>query len=125
MLSAADLAIYRAAHIDAMHDTCYVLAHSTTRGATGEAVDVWTAGSAVVCGLEETNGTKRYRTEATELPIDATIRLALTVTVGAQDRIQLLTHYGETLSAPITYNVIGEPKRGPSAQVVDCRRVAL
>lgn len=125
MLNAADLAIYRAAHIDAMHDTCYVLAHSTTRSATGEAVDVWTAGSAVVCGVEETNGTKRYRTEATELPIDATIRLALTVTVGVQDRIQVTKHYDETLSAAITYNVIGEAKRGPSAQVVECRMVTL
>ena len=114
LLSADELAWMREAQTAHMNDTCVIQTCTQTKNSYGEMVETFTDGSAIACGLDMRPGSERHGTENTVVTFDATIRLAITVAPNEKDRIKVTKRYGETLTTPLAFSIVGPIQRGPS-----------
>lgn len=122
--TAAELAGMRSANTAHMMDTCYVQTYSRTFNSFNEPVEAWAdAASATACGLDMRPGREGHGEDKTTLEYDATIRLPITTTVDAKDRIKITKRFGETLSAALVFRIEGPVQRGPSGIRLLLRRV--
>lgn len=126
MLTAADLSGMREVQQDAMMDTCRILAYQA--GATndyGSPSPVWFAGAAVSCGVRYLKGNDAQSGEGMdEVGLFSTaIRLPLELTFDVRDRIRVTDRFGEPLDEELTYEIVGEPRRGPTCWTVDVRLI--
>jgi hypothetical protein len=107
----------------AMQDICRILAYSAVSSdygpATGQAT--YTAGSPVVCGYNPKP--KEVQGDGQVMMTDGTLRLPSGTTISHLDRIRLTHRYGVALSPVETFEVLGQPARGPSGLVVYLRMV--
>lgn len=121
--TAAELAAFRAAQTDHMMDACYIQTYSRTVTA-GEPVETWTdAAAAIDCGLDMRPGRETPGEDMTVLAYDATLRLAITTTIDAKDRIKITKRFGETLGTALVFRIEGPVQRGPSGIRLLLRRV--
>jgi len=121
MIDATDLAMMRAAQLETMLDTCVLLSRSDGLvDAYNRPARVWAESAPIACGLDLR--ASRELLPGTEVPVyDARLRLPLTATVANIDRVRVTHRYGEALTSPLVFDAIGEPRRGPSALVLDLR----
>ena len=59
-------------------------------------------------------GSERHLVDKTLIEYDATVRLPITTAVGMQDRFRVTKRFGETLSTPLVFDIVGPIQRGPS-----------
>lgn len=123
MLSADALSRMRTAQAEHMMDTCVIQTCTQTANTFGELVETFADGSAQVCGLDMRPGSERHSQQNTALQYDATVRLVITTTLTAKDRIKITKRYGETLTTAIIYDIVGPIQRGPSAIRLMLKRV--
>lgn len=72
----------------------------------------WPAGVVTACGYEPVKPEEGM--DNAQVPLfDARLRLPLSSVISSQDRFTLFQRHGVAIT-PITHEVIGEPKRGPS-----------
>jgi hypothetical protein len=123
-LSAVDLANMRACQIAHMHDTCTILRYTATSDDYGLQNPLYTPGWTVECGLELVSPDEQQ--DASFVPaIDAKIRLPLTLAdvVDTKDRIKITHRYGEELTTPQVFEIVGILKRGPTGFYLDLKAV--
>jgi len=106
-----------------MHDTCIL--RTRISGAVDEfnvPQQSWQTSAPLDCGL--TLARSRELMPGTEVPIyDARLRLAHDTELTSFDRIRVTHRYGEHLLVPLEFEVVGEPRLGPSGLVLDLRTV--
>lgn len=108
-----------------MQDTC-VLQPRTTGAADNYNLptETWPDGSSYACGLKPRDRDEAM--DAAEVPlVDARLRLPLSAEASLSnvDRIKITRRFGVTLSTPISYEIVGPPRRGPSGLVLDLKQV--
>jgi SPP1 family predicted phage head-tail adaptor len=106
----------------AMQDTCKIGVYSRTLDTYGGPVETWTEGSAIACGVEMTTGQENRRADLTAERIDATVRLPIGTSIKATDRVKVTHRFGAD-TTDITYDVVGEIRRGPSGLQVDLQEI--
>ena len=116
---------------ESMMDTCVVLVWSSgSSDAFGQPVETWTAGDAIACGFNPKGGREINASAgggiaaANPILTDASVRLPIDTTLDRKDRVQITHRFGVAITAQ-TYEIIGEPRRGPSGLQLDLRRAAL
>jgi hypothetical protein len=122
-LSTLELSTMRADQADYFHDTCKIGTATEAQGANGEVTTTWAYGAATACGLQMTGGRERKRSDGTVLVVDATLRLPIGTTIDAKSRVQITKRHGTALASPLYFMVVGYPKQGPSALVVDLEEI--
>jgi hypothetical protein len=128
--SAADLAKMRAAQEAHMMDACKLQACVETADSFNQLVQTWPVdGSELVCGLDMSTGryprpgSEEHGADMTVLEYDATLRLPITATPNAKDRVKITKRFGETLSTPLIYDIVGPIQRGPSGVQLLLKRI--
>lgn len=119
---AGEIARMRTTQEDHMPDTCVVLSYSATSDNYGHDVETYTPGSAIVCGYMPSSENEINEDSQTEVA-SAQMRLPISTQIGKLDRVQLTALKGETLAAPLLFQVTGTPKQGPSGLVVMLKRI--
>lgn len=121
----ADMQTDQAAH---MFDTCTLVIY--VAGATDEygmPLTTWVAGPVVACGYDGRRHAETGipgGTEQTQVIItDGRVRLPIDTEIMTQDRLLVTHRFGVLLETPILYELVGEPRRGPSGLLCDIRRV--
>lgn len=130
-LTDLDLAQMRLDNIDIMANTCVILTRSDSQDSTGQPIASWTEAATTACGFEPLE--YRFRTGEVNVPgeetseIVARCRLPITYysTISQNDRVRITHRYGEALSTTETFEVEGFAERGPSAFILNLRRVEL
>lgn len=108
-----------------MQDTCVHEALVKTKNGLNESALSWTDALTYSAGLDmsasqevapEVQGTK---SEAPVTRTDAQARLPMTAhgVVQSGDRLRFTKRFGETLSTPMRFRVVGIPERGPTGLV--------
>lgn len=124
MFSSDELTEMRATQVAHMMDTCHLQACVQTRDSTNELVETWPAdGDALVCGLDMRPGNERHGADMTVLAYDATLRLPITATPDARDRVKITKRFDEALGTALVYNIVGPIQRGPSGIRLLLKRV--
>lgn len=124
--TASELADMRTAQTGHMLDTAYINAYSRTFNSYGEPVEVWSSpGTITICGLDMRPGRETPGEDYTTLAYDATVRLPITATVEARDRITVTKRFGETLATALVFRIEGPIQRGPSGIRLLLRRVEV
>lgn len=115
MFSSDELTGMRAAQVAHMMDTCNLQTCVETGDSFNELVQTWPAdGADLVCGLDMRPGSERHGDDKTLLTYDATLRLPITATPDAKDRVKVTKRYGEALGVALIYDIVGPIQRGPS-----------
>jgi len=109
-----DLARLQDVQESAMQDTCVVDVHSEDGVDTwGNPVKQYTAGSAVMCGVEQVRPDEVQASG--EVPvIDVVIRLPLGTIVNSADRVTVTHRYGVAQDTAMVYELVGPVRWGPS-----------
>ncbi len=108
----------KATQESAMMDECFIKPYSRTMDA-GEPVETWTANpSSTKCGVDTRKSIERRGGDMTVLKSDARIRLPLGTAIGAKDKIDVITRFGQSIDT-VEYALAGDPEIGPSGIVID------
>ena len=83
----------------------------------------WTDGIEIPCGFQFANRTDEVMGETAVVAIDAKLRLPHGTTITSQDRFLLTRRMGVTLATAEEYEVVGQPKQGPSGLYLELKRV--
>src|SRR6188474_2396783 len=115
MFTAADLSTMRATQDLYMQDRCQILVYAAgTVDDYGEpSSPTYTAGSEIVCGLDQRPGFERLGADLTSIQYDATLRLPIATALKETDRIRITKRYGED-TTDIDYEISAPVQRGPS-----------
>ncbi len=121
--SATELSRMQSAQDAAMQDTGVILRYAETRdGYNNPDADYTAADTSTACGLEMTDPDEVQESGNVPL-VDAWLRLPIETTIETRDRVRITHRYGVELSDPMTFDVEGPVKRGPSGLVVGLRSV--
>lgn len=124
MFSSDDLTGMRTAQTAHMMDSCKLQACVQTTNSMGEEVETWPVdGDEISCGLDMRPGDERHGVDMSVLTYDARLRLAITQTPDAKDRVKITKRYGEALGTPLVYDIVGPIQRGPSGIRLLLKRV--
>jgi hypothetical protein len=126
LYTTAELTALRDCQESFMDDACQIGTVSTTVSAIGADVESVAYATEQACGLQMLAGGERaeYRNgEMTIVKADAKVRLAHDTTLAVTSKVKITKRHGETLAAPIVYDVMGEPAVGASGMVAYLRKV--
>jgi hypothetical protein len=122
----------RAVGIGTMADECqYITTSAQAPNSSGYVARTPAAPVTSMCGLQLLATRDQYTVQGagdtSSVLVVAMIRLPLALygTVKATSRITITKRWGETLSVPEQYEIVGSPRRGAVALVADLRKVTL
>jgi head-tail adaptor len=121
--SADELADFRTSQVGHMMDTVVRQVYSATQNSYNEDVVTYTDQTAIKCGLDMRPGSERHTSNYTALEYDATMRLPITTTIDARDRLKVTKRFGETLTTALVFEIVGPVQRGPSGIRLLLKRV--
>ena len=121
--STDELADFRTSQENHLMDTVVRQAYSATSNSYNEDVVTYTDQTAIKCGLDMRPGSERHTLNYTALEYDATMRLPITTTVDARDRMKVTKRFGETLATALVFEIVGPVQRGPSGIRLLLKRV--
>ena len=121
--STDELTNFRSAQAGHMMDTVVRQAYSATSNSYNEDVPTYTDQTAINCGLDMRHGSERHSSNYTALEYDATMRLPITTTIDARDRLKVTKRFGETLATALVFEIVGPVQRGPSGIRLLLKRV--
>jgi hypothetical protein len=120
-----ELTDMRSAQTGHMMDTYVPQVYSRTFNAVGEPVVTYTDGTSADCGLDMGPGSERHGPGNTLLEYDATVRLPVTATPDARDRVKVTKRFDETLATALVFEIVGPIQRGPSGIRLLLKRVEV
>ena len=125
-LSADELTRLRAFASETMQDECVILRRARTYSeAHGEPVVSYNADdAAVACGFEPVGQQERWREVVTVTDVEAHLRLPHGTAIDASCRVRVTKRHGQDATAQ-EFDVVSEPRVGPSGIVCDLKRVQL
>ena len=121
--STEELTNFRSTQTNHMMDTVVRQVYSATSNSYNEDVVTYTEQTAIDCGLDMRPGSERHTQSYTALEYDATMRLPITTTIDARDRLKVTKRFGETLSTALVFEIVGPVQRGPSGIRLLLKRV--
>lgn len=104
-----------------MMDSCKILAYSATEDEYNQKVPAFTAGTEIICGVNFTRS-REIQQEAEVIKTDGVIRLPIDTAVTGRDRIRITKRFGVAVDE-VDYEIIGDPRRGPSGLLADVVQV--
>jgi hypothetical protein len=109
---------------ESMWDTCQVLEYNgmVTDDYGQPSPDYFLRWPVIVCGYDGSAHVEVMQ-ETQVVLTDAVVRLPIDTVLDNRDRITITKRHGVALAAMPTYEIIGEPARGPSALVLGLRLV--
>jgi hypothetical protein len=126
IFSEADLARMRATQVAHMQDECVIRRCTTTPNSINEAVKTFTEDvTATICGLDMRSGDERHTVQFNTLIYDATIRIPIATVIDSKDQVKVTKRFGETLAAPLTFEIVGPVQPGPSGIRLKLKKVEL
>ena len=123
MFSSSELVGMREAQENHMMCTVVRQVYSSTSNSYNEDVVSYTDQTAIDCGLDMRPGSERHTSNYTALQYDATMRLPITTTINARDRLKVTKRFGETLTTALVFEIVGPVQRGPSGIRLLLKRV--
>ena len=120
-LSTTELACITAGAEDSMRDECTIGTRSIS-GTGPSRPASYAYGSAIACGFDASKS-KEVADGSQATLTDAVIRIPLTTVVTGVDRVQVTKRDLTALASPEFYAILGEPRRGISALVLNCKRI--
>lgn len=125
VLPAATLAALAATHERLMADACRVQTGNSQADSVGQTRRTWADGVEIPCGFLPGAAATVLGDNRLDAQLDGTFRLRLEDGQGISpaQRIKLTARAGTTLAAPEVYEVLGWPKVGAGAVLVEVRRV--
>jgi hypothetical protein len=130
--STLELAQMQADNLSYMMDTAIIYTRSDTLDAYGQPIPAWTEGATIPCGFGFSPFKFRSRElgtygaeETSEILVRARVPLDYIDTLTTNDRLYLTHLKGVALSTPDVYDIQGFEEPGPSAMVVNLKRVEL
>lgn len=124
--STAELAGMQAAQEEGMMDTCVLQTWSSSaQDAFGQRREAWTDGDAIACGFNPKGGREVPGPEQAPILTDATVRLPIDTEVDRRDRVKVTHRFGALLATAQVFEIVQEPRRGPSGLQLDLRKAAL
>lgn len=109
-LNAGELGDMRAVQTDSMIDQCVIIDYGNSGdNPFGEATETYTDGLTTACSFDP-SPTREVPDGSDVVIADATIRLPMTVSLNAKDRVRITVIAGESEVTPLTYEVIGAPQ---------------
>jgi hypothetical protein len=108
----------------AMWDTCHLVTRSEPApNAYGEIVPQWIENfTDMACGLDQRSSYEVLRETQTWM-FDAQLRLPIATVITNVDRIKITKRHGVTLTTALVYEIIGQPRRGPSGLRLELKTV--
>ncbi len=100
-----------------MMDTCLIAEPAKTADSNNIPIDGWDWNTAEEsdCGIDTSPGKEMLD----QVPSStAVMRLPIDTVVSAQARVRVTYRFGIPETSPVTYNVIGTPRQGPSGLLV-------
>lgn len=122
--TATELSRMQATQQSAMQDTAQHLQRTTTTDAYNRPVETFTPRLSYSCGFAPNPSQEGM--ENSQVPMaDATLRIPLSVesVIDTDDRLKITHRFGVALAAPETFEIIGQPERGPSGLVYNLKRM--
>ena len=101
-----------------MMDICTIGAYRAVPDGYGIPTPTYTAGSAIICGLNE-NVRQEVQSRGEVVMVDAVLRLPVGTVVDSRDRITITHRFGGELTVKPVYNIIGNPRRGASGLLLN------
>lgn len=122
MFSAGELSDMRDAQEGHMMDICLLAEPSKTTDPYNLPKDSWNWNAAVesACGFYANPG-KELLDQVPEA--EAVVRLPIDLALSHQARLRVIQRFGEVQADPVTYDVIGTPRLGPSGLLVWLKKV--
>ena len=131
-LSTLELAQMQADNEDHMMDTSVIYTRADTLDSYGQPVPAWTEGDTIPCGFGFSPFKFRSRElniygaeETSEILVRARVPLDYQDTLTTNDRLRLTHLKGVELTTAQDYDIQGFLETGPSAAVVNLKRVEL
>lgn len=93
-----------------LHDTGDILVWSSADDSLGLPVDSFAEPVETACGFSSVAG-KEVQGESDVLVYDALLRLPKTTTLSLNDRFRLTYRFGEAVTPPVLYEVVGSGQR--------------
>lgn len=120
--STAELASLQTAQEGHMMDTCVRLVYTPgVADAYGKPAESWVDGATLSCGFYP--GRSSEVMHWTEVVLsEAQIRLPITTSLNNRDRLRVTHRHGVAITAE-TYEIVGQPLRGPSGLLLNLRKV--
>jgi len=124
MLTSDQLTDLRADVADTFWDTCVIQTYHATADSHGQMVNSPSGGSAISCGF-------RWKTSKDAFSVggagvvaegDAELRLPIGTTITAKERVKITYLRGSALGTALIFQVIGEPRPGLTAILVDLKK---
>lgn len=95
-------------------DICNIGTVTYTNDSSGHPTKAISYGSDQACSFVMKPGSERRKDDGTVVTYDASVRLPLSVATDAKNVIKITKHYGETLSTPLVFEIVGPVQRGMS-----------
>lgn len=121
VFSVDELSLMQTYQEAAMQDTCVIEQYGETTDEYNNPNPFYTDSDALDCGLEHLNPREVHGTGQVPI-IDARLRLPLDTEIDTRDRIRITYRFGVALTTPERYEIIGQPRRGPSGLVIDLKK---
>jgi len=105
-----------------MLDTCLIAEPTKTTDIYNVPVEAWawTTAEESVCGFDASPSQELLNQVPSS---EAVVRLPVETVISHQARIRIMKRFGETQAAPLTFEVIGAPRLGPSGLLVWLKKV--
>lgn len=131
-ISKQQLAQMQRHSVDRMMDTAVIMIRSEVKDSSGQMIASFSDGSTIKCGFGFSPFKFRSRElgtfgaeESSEILVRARVSLDYQNEITEDSRLRLTHRYGVQLATPQTYEVQGFNEIGPSAMVVNLKRVEL
>lgn len=108
----------------AMQDVCVL--EQWTAGVQddyGVKASSYVDGAELVCGLDLTQNDLDEANSAETSLAEGRLRLPIDTQLDRRDRVRITRRFGVLLETPVRYELVGDPRRGPSGLVVNVRVV--
>lgn len=123
VLQTGELTRLRSAQEAAMMDTAVRLVYRETgKDEYGMAIKGWAEDAELACGYDA-KAIKEVMDGTQVVLTDARLRLPIGTVIDNRDRFKITKRFGEILADPPTYEILGEPRQGPSGLLLDLRLV--
>ena len=131
-LSTRELSMMRADNESHMMDTAVIYTRTDTLDDLGQPIPTWTEGDTIACGFAFSPFKFRSRElniygaeETSEILVRARVPSDYRDTLTTKDRLRLTHKFGVALTTGEDYDVQGFLEYGPSAMIVNLKRVEL
>jgi hypothetical protein len=104
-------------------DTGYFSTVTTTSGSYGEPIENSVSGSPIACSFHWTGGKETWKEPVNYLKADAILKIPTNTQVTQKDLFTLTKQKTETLSVPLIFQVVSNPRNSISGIIIDLKRV--